>query len=142
MERRFIELVLKGLLIYILISACLSTFELQVKADSPYQYVPDSSMVPLSHYRINGNSYVMAYIELPSSTCYVDYWGSIYTSLNYIFVSAQIWRSSPELPIVIPVSHVYDLGALPLGTYTFIFMVWSLGEEDNFYCLSKPDSSR
>jgi len=87
--------------------------------------VPNPNQVELNYRKENYTSYVDVSIEFASSGFNVSDWGTPITDRNNISVDARIWRwTGVDFPVVIIISHTYNLGNLPAGEYLFTFKVW------------------
>ena len=108
----------------ILVLACVSLFP--KRAESIEEWVPaviDPSEVQLSFRNENGVSFVDVLIEFPSSGYNVSDWGTPVFFVSNITAVAEIWVwTGSVLPVIISVSHTYDLGSLSPGEYLFIFL--------------------
>jgi len=96
-----------------------------VQVEVVEQEVPNPNQVELNHRKENHTSYIDISIESPSSGFNVSDWGTPVTIGNNISVNAKIWRwTGADPPVVITISHTYNLGNLPAGEYLFTFKVW------------------
>ena len=86
---------------------------------------PWPETVRLEATSIGGNAYVEVEMTFPTGGYDVN-WGSVTRIDDFTFLAdAEIWMwTGPVILVIIDVSHVYDLGALPPGTYEFIFKTW------------------
>lgn len=89
-------------------------------------YVPPSGAVDLAYWKENGTSYIYARATFGSSGYNVSSWGTPFVVGNNIEVNADIWRwTGGALAVITHANHVYDLGVLEPGNYTFTFKVWN-----------------
>lgn len=95
-----------------------------------FPYVPSSDAVELCYLAQNGISYVNVSITFASSGFNISDWGTPIFDGSGISVDAKIWRwTGVSLPVVVNVSHMYNLGLLRPGEYNFTFKVWSYSVE-------------
>ena len=89
--------------------------------------LPSPEAVRLEAISIEENAYVKVGMTFYHGGYDFD-WGSVTRIDNLTFsADARIWEwTGPVILVVIEPSHVYDLGALPSGTYEFIFKVWGI----------------
>jgi len=88
-------------------------------------FVPWPDQVTLEYRKDGGISYIDTSIELTTSGYNVSTWGIPVSTGNNISVDAEIWRwTGVVIPVVITLSHTYNIGSLRSGQYTFTFKVW------------------
>ncbi len=89
--------------------------------------LPSPEAVRLEAISIEENAYVKVGMTFYHGGYDFD-WGSVTRIDDLTFsADARIWEWTGQvILVVIEPSHVYDLGALPSGTYEFIFRVWGI----------------
>ena len=112
-----------------------------VKADG---WVPAMGGEPsLVYWRANGTSYVNVSMVVGSTGFNVSDWGTPIQKGKSVSVNALIWMwTGYTFPIMITLSHTYDLGKLPAGEYAFLFRVWGLPRKHITFtsCTTVPDN--
>lgn len=83
-------------------------------------YMPYPSSVSLNHRSRDGNEWVDVTVDLPTPCHYVGTWGLASQFGTRFQANTTFYRSGMICAAVItPVSHSYNLGPLPGGTYQF-----------------------
>ncbi len=87
----------------------------------PYQ--PDPKQVTVRVNEVDGKIFVETSITFKNAGFYVD-WNSVAQndSSFYVYVKVKAW-TGPSAQVITQKTHVYNLGSLPPGSYSFVFNV-------------------
>ena len=113
------------------------SIEVEAQFEEFVPYIPDSSQVGLIYWRHSGISYMNVTIEFPNTGFNISSWGTPSTTANNISVDAEVWRyTGLSFPVIIAVSHTYNLDDLPCGEYNFFFEVWESSVKNATFVVS------
>jgi len=90
-------------------------------------FVPSSGNVDLEYWIENQTSYISVAITFYTAGYNISSWGTTTRDGSNFFANSEIWRwTGVVAQIVWTARHIYDLGHLEDGNYTFTFLTWSV----------------
>jgi len=118
-----------GMLLLVVVSLVVAFFALDASGGEwiPCTPTAEETEIEIEPYPATDTDTVVANVTITFTTTgyHVADWGTVSQDGNTFTVDIQVeMYTGISLPMITYVSHTYELGTLPVGTYTFILTAW------------------